>query len=80
VDILLSVDEGRLSILSRRLAPLKGARPEQAVFLPSDQKDAYPAGDPADDARFIETFAHNRNGDLALQVLFVPFLEKIDAQ
>jgi Domain of unknown function (DUF4331) len=37
----------------------RGARPQQAVFLPGAQRDAYLAGEPADDARFIAAFAHS---------------------
>ncbi|MER8732133.1 DUF4331 domain-containing protein [Mesorhizobium sp. M1227] len=36
----------------------RGARPQQAVFLPGDQKEAYLAGEPAEDARFVPVFAH----------------------
>lgn len=36
----------------------RGGRPQQAVFLPGDQQDDYMAAQPADDARFIATFAH----------------------
>ena len=36
----------------------RGARPQQAVFLPGEARDAYFAGEPADDARFIPVFAH----------------------
>jgi hypothetical protein len=36
----------------------RGARPQQAVFLPGEHRDAYMAGEPADDAQFIATFAH----------------------
>jgi hypothetical protein len=36
----------------------RGARPQQAVFLPGEAKEAYLAGAPADDARFIPVFAH----------------------
>ena len=36
----------------------RGARPQQAVFLPGEAKDAYLAGEPADDARFVPVFAH----------------------
>lgn len=36
----------------------RGARPQQAVFLPGEQQEAYLAGQPADDARFVATFAH----------------------
>jgi hypothetical protein len=37
----------------------RGARPSQSVFLPGDQRSAYLAGAPADDARFIAAFAHS---------------------
>jgi hypothetical protein len=37
----------------------RGARPAQAVFLPGDDRNAYLAAAPADDARFIATFAHS---------------------
>ena len=37
----------------------RGARPSQAVFLPGDERDAYLSGTPADDARFIDVFAHS---------------------
>jgi hypothetical protein len=37
----------------------RGARPQQAVFLPGDQQGDYMAGEPVDDARFIGTFAHS---------------------
>jgi len=36
----------------------RGARPQQAVFLPGDEKEAYLAAAPVDDARFIPVFAH----------------------
>jgi hypothetical protein len=36
----------------------RGARPQQAVFLPGPERDAYLAAEPADDARFIPVFAH----------------------
>ncbi|QJP14800.1 DUF4331 domain-containing protein [Starkeya sp. ORNL1] len=36
----------------------RGARPQQAVFLPGDERESYLAGQPADDGRFISTFAH----------------------
>lgn len=36
----------------------RGALPSQSVFLPGDDRDAYLAAHPADDARFIPTFAH----------------------
>ncbi len=37
----------------------RGARPQQAVFLPGAARDAYLAGEPADDARFVDIFAHS---------------------
>jgi Domain of unknown function (DUF4331) len=37
----------------------RGALASQSVFLPGDQKAAYQAGQPADDARFIPVFAHS---------------------
>jgi hypothetical protein len=37
----------------------RGARPSQAVFLPGDDRTAYLAAEPADDARFVATFAHS---------------------
>jgi hypothetical protein len=36
----------------------RGARPSQTPFLSGDQNEAYRAGEPADDARFINHFAH----------------------
>jgi hypothetical protein len=36
----------------------RGALPAQAVFLVGDERDAYLAGEPADDARFVAVFAH----------------------
>ena len=36
----------------------RGGRPMQAVFLPGDERLAYLSGQPADDERFIGTFAH----------------------
>jgi hypothetical protein len=36
----------------------RGARPNQTPFLAGEQNDAYLAGEPADDARFIPVFAH----------------------
>jgi len=36
----------------------RGARPMQAVFLVGEQREAYLGGEPADDDRFIEVFAH----------------------
>jgi hypothetical protein len=37
----------------------RGALPAQAVFLVGTERDAYLAGEPADDARFIPIFAHS---------------------
>jgi hypothetical protein len=37
----------------------RGARPQQTPFLPGDERDAYLAGEPADDARFVAAFAHS---------------------
>ena len=36
----------------------RGARPSQTPFLAGEQNDAYLAGEPADDARFVPVFAH----------------------
>jgi hypothetical protein len=36
----------------------RGARSSQTPFLAGEQNDAYRAGEPADDARFISVFAH----------------------
>jgi hypothetical protein len=36
----------------------RGARPSQTPFLTGEQNDAYRAGEPADDARFVAVFAH----------------------
>ncbi len=36
----------------------RGARPNQTPFLAGEQNDAYLAGQPADDARFVPVFAH----------------------
>jgi hypothetical protein len=36
----------------------RGARPEQAVFLPGDARELYLKGEPADDERFVGAFAH----------------------
>ena len=36
----------------------RGARPAQAIFLAGAERDAYLAGEPADDARFVAVFAH----------------------
>jgi hypothetical protein len=36
----------------------RGARPSQAVFLSGEQNEAYRAGEPAEDARFVDLFAH----------------------
>ena len=37
----------------------RGARPQQAVFLPGADRDAYLAGEPENDARFVHVFAHS---------------------
>jgi hypothetical protein len=37
----------------------RGALPAQAVFLVGEERDAYLAGEPADDARFVPVFAHS---------------------
>ena len=37
----------------------RGALPAQAVFLVGDERDAYLAGEPAEDARFVPVFAHS---------------------
>ncbi len=36
----------------------RGARPNQTPFLSGEQNDAYLAGEPTDDARFVAVFAH----------------------
>ena len=36
----------------------RGARTQQAVFLPGEQRAAYLGGEPADDERFVDGFAH----------------------
>src|SRR5256884_2048319 len=37
----------------------RGARPSQTPFLTGEQNEAYRAAEPADDARFVGTFAHS---------------------
>jgi hypothetical protein len=37
----------------------RGARASQTPFLTGEQNDAYRAGEPADDARFVAVFAHS---------------------
>jgi hypothetical protein len=37
----------------------RGARPSQSIFLTGEQKAAYLAGEPRDDARFVPIFAHS---------------------
>ena len=37
----------------------RGARAQQTPFLPGDDRDAYLAGEPENDERFIATFAHS---------------------
>jgi hypothetical protein len=36
----------------------RGALPAQAVILVGTERDAYMAGEPADDGRFVSVFAH----------------------
>lgn len=36
----------------------RGARPSQSVFLPGDDREAYLSAEPAQDERFVATFAH----------------------
>ena len=36
----------------------RGARPQQGVFLPGPEAQAYAAGEPVNDARFVAVFAH----------------------
>jgi len=36
----------------------RGARPEQAVFLPGESRELYLKGEPANDERFVVAFAH----------------------
>jgi hypothetical protein len=36
----------------------RGGRPMQAVFLAGEEREAYLSGEPADDDRFIDVFAH----------------------
>jgi hypothetical protein len=57
---------GRVDLWARTLAGAdvgwiqadRGALPAQAVFLVGVERDAYLAGEPADDARFVPVFAH----------------------
>jgi Domain of unknown function (DUF4331) len=37
----------------------RGARPSQTPFLTGEQNEAYRAAEPADDARFVDVFAHS---------------------
>jgi hypothetical protein len=37
----------------------RGARPSQSIFLTGEQRAAYLAGEPADDARFVPIFVHS---------------------
>jgi Domain of unknown function (DUF4331) len=37
----------------------RGAQPSQSVFLTGEEKGAYLAGEPVDDARFVAVFAHS---------------------
>ena len=36
----------------------RGGRPMQAVFLPGEQREAYLSGEPTNDDRFVDVFAH----------------------
>jgi hypothetical protein len=36
----------------------RGARPAQSIILPGEERNAYLAAAPSDDARFITVFAH----------------------
>jgi hypothetical protein len=72
--IVLEVPNGALgpkavSLWARTLAPAdgaggrwvqadRGARGSQTPFLAGEQNEAYRAGEPADDARFVPVFAH----------------------
>jgi hypothetical protein len=57
---------GRVGLWARTLAGAgvgwtqadRGALPAQAVFLVGGERDAYLAGEPANDARFVPVFAH----------------------
>jgi hypothetical protein len=58
---------GEMRLWARTLAPgegggwvqaERGARPAQGVLLVDRERDAYLAGAPADDARFVDSFAH----------------------
>ena len=57
---------GRVDLWARTLAGARGgwvqadrgALPAQAVFLVGGERDAYLAGEPVDDARFVPVFAH----------------------
>jgi hypothetical protein len=37
----------------------RGARPAQSIFLPGDERSAYLAAEPVDDAKFVAVFAHS---------------------
>ena len=37
----------------------RGARPAQSIFLPGDERSAYLAAEPVDDAKFVAAFAHS---------------------
>jgi hypothetical protein len=37
----------------------RGARPQQAVFLPGEQQDDYLAAEPVNDSQFVSTIAHS---------------------
>jgi hypothetical protein len=60
---------GEVGLWARTLIPVdgaggswmqadRGARPTQTPFLAGEQNDAYLAGEPANDARFVAMFAH----------------------
>jgi hypothetical protein len=61
-----ALGSGRMGLWARTLVKRngawvqveRGARPQQAVFLPGEHRDAYMAGQPADDAQFVAVFAH----------------------
>jgi hypothetical protein len=46
------------SVGARWVQADRGARPSQTPFIAGEQNDAYRAGEPANDARFIAVFAH----------------------
>jgi Domain of unknown function (DUF4331) len=65
-----ALGQKKIRLWARTLAPAgggdgawiqvdRGARPSQAPLLTGDEKAAYLAGEPADDARFVAVFAHS---------------------